>query len=249
MKNLLVIVLALGLMFVMTGCGPAKVEPASSNESSNVIENQNIETSNEVNSEVSSAASEAASNTNDVASNNTITRPSDIDDLILDDEILDIDDSPNTPPPSDEKYKVYTVDSSIPQGIVYAFFQKADKKAFGDVLTNYTTNYQDLKDNKGKQRTRFLGFILGADGTIQRAFACGIANNTLYCLEGKTDGSLYETNVETLKRVFPNAEYQVRQSGFMVLEDVHGDCRKDGYVCTFDDDGATVYDTGEMWCW
>ena len=57
---------------------------------------------------------------------------------------------------------------------------------------SYTTDYTSLN------QSYFYAFILDNNRRIQRAFVCGIENNIPFCIEGTTDGSKYEKNIEIL---------------------------------------------------
>ena len=66
--------------------------------------------------------------------------------------------------------------------------------------TDVKKDYNEVISKTGKDY--FLGVILsdGDYGKIERAFACGIRNGKVFCLEGSTDGSTYETNKDILRK-------------------------------------------------
>lgn len=72
---------------------------------------------------------------------------------------------------------------------------------------DYDTDYTTTVTNSGK--SYFLGLILenGTYGKITRAFACGIKgedphNGEAFCIEGKTDGSLFTSNKGNLTTLY-----------------------------------------------
>ncbi len=57
--------------------------------------------------------------------------------------------------------------------------------------------YLDIVENKGKDY--FLGLILNDDKQIVRAYACGMKDDTPYCIEGSSDASTVESNIALLQ--------------------------------------------------
>ena len=86
---------------------------------------------------------------------------------------------------------------------VYAFYTTWTWYSGNNVatLSNYTSDYTTLTNND-TQRYAFLGHILDENDKILKAYACGIKNNEVFCIQGSTDGSTYQDSVNTLNRVF-----------------------------------------------
>ena len=86
---------------------------------------------------------------------------------------------------------------------VYAFYTAWTWYSGNNVatLSNYTSDYTTLKKND-TQRYAFLGHILDDDDKILRAYACGIKNNKVFCIQGSTDGSTYQDSTNIMNGVF-----------------------------------------------
>ena len=154
-----------------------------------------------------------------------------------DDEIIDIDDQDNISDTNTD------IDSTLINcdGCVFAFFKES--KTIGDKLTNYTSDYNTLKDSKGNPRRRFLGFIIDGNDTIIEAYACGIEQSSAYCLKGTENGSAFEYNIGILTQVFDAEQcaYNSNSSRYTCIGETNGDTRADGYVSVHYDDNCHVF--------
>ena len=86
------------------------------------------------------------------------------------------------------------------EGCVYAYF--ATDKTFGSELSKeeYTTDINDIKTKAGNQRHNFFGFVLN-DNKIIRAYSCILKDNTIYCIEGTSNGDKYQSNIGVLNQI------------------------------------------------
>ena len=232
-KIFLTAIMCMVVCLLLGGCGE-KNEPTNENNVTNVEENKSYE--------------EVAENTpedeiSDVSSNTY----EDENTFVDDDEIIEFDDEPNQAP---EENDVIKVDESA-QGLVYSYYLKIDANlTFGDVLTNYTTDFTTIKTSEKKQRRAFLGFKLDENDRIQRAYACLIYNGVLYALEGTTDGSSYNSNRAIMNRMFTPEDIQIDKSYhyYAVHDDSVVDIWDDGRVTTHYELGATINSRGEIYC-
>ena len=93
---------------------------------------------------------------------------------------------------------------------------------------SYVSDYTDLSRNV------FLGFILGSDSSIQKAYVCGIEQGDIFCLQGGVDESslqnkeIYSYNLSVYPQ--PNGMGQtihavVEDNGTVITEDeILGSC-------------------------
>ena len=80
----------------------------------------------------------------------------------------------------------------------------------------------------------FLGLITDDKNVIQRVFACGIINESAFCLEGN-DPTKYEKNVKTLNETFHDCKADASNSPSYCLEsDILGYASSDGSVTVVD---------------
>ena len=115
---------------------------------------------------------------------------------------------------------------------------------------DYDTNYSTTVTNSGKPY--FLGLILenGTSGKVTRAFACGIKGENpnqgkAFCVEGKTDGSLFTSNKGTLTTLYGAYDSNTGKGCQDQDNGSYVDCGgavgaradDDGYVNVSDDDG------------
>ena len=193
---------------------------------------------------VGSSFPHALPNQNEIAANSSQT----YDDYVIDDdEIIEFDDVPNGPLPED--IIVTKVDESA-EGLVFAYYQKKDAQlTFGDVLTNYTKDYTEIRTGSGKQRGAFLGFKLDENDRIQRAYACVIYKGVLYALEGTTDGSKYESNKAIMNKMYEAGEIEDKGYRYSaMLGGTHADVWSDGRASTFHEAGAQIDSHGKIYC-
>ena len=73
-----------------------------------------------------------------------------------------------------------------------------DEASGNNKLTNYTEDYTTLEKNY------FLGHVIDNNNYIIKSYACGIENGKAFCLQSSSDGSKYNSNVDTLNSVFPS---------------------------------------------
>lgn len=134
---------------------------------------------------------------------------------------------------------------------VFAYF--TDNKTFGDKLTDYTKDYSTLKNRKGEQLRRFLGFILDSNDNIKRAFACGIKDGKAFCIEGATDDHTYQYNIGILNKVFSASECRYIANGKTYVctdGNTNADTRADGNVSVHYDENCHIFgDTARIACY
>ena len=236
-KVLLFLVICIISCFCLVGCGGKN----NSNENQNVnlksdeILNENVEMTNNVEESVTNnELNEMVENGNDNS-------------FAYDDEIIEFDDIPNQAP--EEDVIVTKVDESA-EGLVFAYYQKKDAQlSFGDVLTNYTTDYKTIRTGSGRQRCAFLGFKLDENDRIQRAYACVIYKGVLYALEGTTDGSKYDSNKAIMNRMYELGEIEDKGYRYSAMNgDTHADVWNNGRASTFHEAGAQIDSHGKIYC-
>ena len=236
-KVLLFLVICIVSCSCLVGCG----EKNSSDENQNVnlksdeILNENVEMTNNVEESVTNnELNEMVENGNDNS-------------FAYDDEIIEFDDIPNQAP--EEDVIVTKVDESA-EGLVFAYYQKKDAQlSFGDVLTNYTTDYKTIRTGSGRQRCAFLGFKLDENDRIQRAYACVIYKGVLYALEGTTDGSKYDSNKAIMNRMYELGEIEDKGYRYSAMNgDTHADVWNNGRASTFHEAGAQIDSHGKIYC-
>ena len=116
--------------------------------------------------------------------------------------------------------------------------------------------YNNLKDEKGYQRRRFMGYILDSSNHFQRAYACGIQSGKAYCLEDSKDGTAFESNIVILNQVFSKRECESNSNKTRYTcsrtNETIGDTRKDGYVSVHYEENCHIFDSRsnyEMYCY
>ena len=228
MKKFLLALLAILALFTLTACGK---EEESSRRSSRKDRTEEKEKKKDKEKEEEEEKPEKEKEDND----DIYVDPD--DDIIIDPDDYEGNDYSSN---QDDEAAINSVLINC-EGCVFAYY--TEDKVLGDVLTDYTKDFRTIKDKYGKQRTRFMGHIIDDAGHIQRAFACGIANGKVYCLEGgKNDWATYEYNVSILKQVFPESEcrYIAQGKTYVCEGNIHGDARANGYVSTFSDEACYV---------
>ncbi len=227
-KKFLISLLTIIICIILVGCGKEK---ESNNTSNN---NLNSTQTNE--------------------NTNTNTYNNDSDDIIVDDEIVDIDDSDNTPP--DKPVVVSEVINC--DGCVYAYFSDEGEKAktLGSTLSpsEYTTDINNLKTSGGKQRHNFFGLVLSGN-TISRAYACILKDDKIYCIEGSTNGAYHSNNISILNRIFTSGQCRTISDGhtYTCTDGYYnGDTKTGGYTSLHYETSCTIYgsesNTGKLIC-
>ena len=158
---------------------------------------------------------------------------------IDDNEIMDFDDEDNYYKKEDKIIESTLINC---EDCVFAYF--TDNKTWGDTLTDYTKDYSTLKNKKGEQLRRFLGFKLDSSNHIVNAYTCGIKDGKAFCLEGATDDHTYEYNVSILKQVYPSDECKyIAQGKTYTCTDgnLNADTRADGNVTVHYDENCHIF--------
>ena len=70
------------------------------------------------------------------------------------------------------------------------------------ITTGLYDSYLDLINETGK--SYFIGVKLNSNNEVTDAYLCGIRNNIPFCLETASDGSKYQSNKETVQRIWNN---------------------------------------------
>lgn len=177
------------------------------------------------------------------------------DDVIIDDEIIDIDEEDNVP----LKDEIVSVEKVINcDNCVYAYFSDEgdNAKKIGDTLLDdeYTTDINKIKTNGGKQRHNFFGLVLN-ENKISRAYACILKDNTIYCLEGSTNGAYHSNNISVLNKVFTANQCRTISDGhtYTCTDGYYnGDTQTSGYTSMHYETSCTIYgknaNTGKLIC-
>jgi hypothetical protein len=176
--------------------------------------------------------------TNNKKLNNQTTQEIEKEEVNDDDDNIIIDDEPKS-------YETINCENCV-----FAFYTNPEE--LGRVLYDYTKDYTTLKDDKGKQRRRFMGHILDGNDIIKRVFVCGIEKGKMYCLEGATDSSTSEYNVKVLNIAFALGEcsYNDDNTQYTCVGETRSDIRKDGYVRVhFDNDCHVSSDNAQFYCY
>ena len=199
--------------------------------------NTNINNNNEINDNSKTNVKEDLNKKEEEYNHNTI----------IDDEIIDFDEEDNYI----EEDETITSTLINCNDCVFAIY--TDNKTFGDTLIDYTTDYNTLKDRKGKQLRRFMGHVIDSNGTILKAYTCGIKNGKAFCLQGATDDSTYQYNIGILNQVFDASECRYIANGLTYTctdGNMNGDTRADGYVSVHYDDSCYVFgDKAKFGCY
>ena len=176
----------------------------------------------------------------------------DNDDIIIDDEISEFDDKDNLPPEGSVVVKeVINCD-----GCVYAYFDDDNVKTLGGTISDseYTTDINNLKTGGGKQRHNFFGLVLNGN-TISKAYACILKDSKIYCLQGSTDGSYFESNKAILNQIYTADQCKTISAGNTYTctdGNYNGDTKTTGYTSMLYETGCTIYGsearTGQLVC-
>ena len=194
---------------------------------------------------------ENMNNTTNPVNDNTNTN----DSVIVDDEIIDIDDTDNGP----INEGTVVVDEVINcDGCVFAYFSDEGDKAkrLGSTLSasEYTNDIRTLKTSGGKQRHNFFGLVLSGN-TISRAYACILKDNKIYCIEGSTNGAYHNSNIGVLNQIFTGSQCRTISDGHTYTctdGSYNGDTKTNGYTSLHYETSCTIYgsesNTGKLIC-
>ena len=175
-------------------------------------------------------------NTNNNSSSETI--------VVDDDEIIDIEDEEDRP----INEEIITVEEVVNcDGCVYAYFnEEGDKaKALGSTINSseYTKDISTLKTPGGKQRHNFFGLVLSGN-TIERAYACILKDNKVYCIEGSTNGAYHDSNIAILNKIFTSGQCKTISDGHTYTctdGSYNGDTKTNGYTSLHYETSCTIY--------
>ena len=98
-----------------------------------------------------------------------------------------------------------------------------------DITETLSSNYEDVIT---ETRKWFLGVKFEND-IISRAYACGIENDTPFCIEGYTDGSKQGANIAVLTPIFGNTCSGSEGSTFFCGGSLSAIAYSDGYVSVY----------------
>ena len=176
--------------------------------------------------------------------------------IVDDDKIIEYDDEDNRP---NDEGKVVVEEVINCDGCVYAYFSAEGDKAkkMGSTLSSseYTTDINNLKTGGGKQRHNFFGLVLSGN-TIERAYACILKNNKIYCIEGSTNGAYHNNNnIAILNKIFTPSQCKTISNGHTYTctdGSYNGDTQTTGYTSLHYETSCTIYDangnTGKLIC-
>ena len=244
-KKILISILAIVMCLVLVGCGKEKNLNNNSN-SNQTNENTNIN-SNQTNENTDINYNQTNENTN--------TNESNINTVIVDDELIEIDDSENVPMDGDPVVVSEVINCD---GCVFAYFSdEGDKaKTLGSTISasEYTTDINNLKTQGGKQRHNFFGLVLSGN-TISRAYACILKDDKIYCIEGSTNGAYHNSNIAILNKIFTNGQCKTISDGHTYTctdGSYNGDTKTSGYTSLHYETSCTIYgsnsNTGKLIC-
>lgn len=219
--------LALLLVFTLTGCGEKDNKPTN-NGNNNAQEQQNT---NE---------KEVEKNDNSV---------------VYDDEIIDIEDEDNSPG-GNERVTVEQVINCDGCVYAY-FNGEGDKaKKIGDTLSanEYTTDINTIRTAGNKQRHNFFGLVLNGN-TIAKAYSCILKENKIYCIQGSTDGAYHTNNIGILNQIFTASQCKTLSDGhnyWCTDGSYNGNSKTSGYTALHYETSCTIYgsdsNTGKLIC-
>ena len=90
--------------------------------------------------------------------------------------------------------------------------------------------------------------MLGTDEKIQQAFACAIEDGKMFCIEGTSDGSKYESNLAIVKDIYGEKKCSTRGTRTVCNGTVSSNISKTGYVSTSERGSCTISEYGEISC-
>ena len=217
MKKILVLIISIVMAISLTACGKVEKENNNNGNSQNesIVDNNKEQDNNNSNS------------------------------VIIDDEIIDFEDTDNTPPANNGNERVDEVINC--SGCVFAYFSGEGEQAkrLGGTITSseYTTDALTLKTAGGKQRHNFFGLVLN-DNTISRAYACILKDNKVYCIEGSTNGAYHNSNIAILNQIFTASQCRTISDGHTYTcsdGSYNGDTKTNGYTSLHYETSCTIY--------
>lgn len=241
MKKILYLSILISTSIFLTACG---------NENKNDIQNENIN-ENEIVDTQNTPEETPIQNEEIKSTENDEILDSYDDEYIIDDEIIEFDDSDNEP----IKEEILEVDEIVNcNGCVFSYFSEA--KSIGSTLLpeEYTTDINTLKTSGWKQRHNFFGFVL-SDNKISRAYSCIRKSNKIYCLEGSTNWAYHQNNISILNQIFTADQCKYISDGhtyWCTDGDYNGDTKTSGYTSLHYETSCTIYGSdarkGELIC-
>ncbi len=215
MRKLLILFITIFMCLTLTACGSDK-------EESNKNENKPQET------EIQPTMHQEENNN-----------------VVVDDEIIDIDDEDNKPPMNEGTVTVSEVINC--PNCVFAYFSKEGDEAvrLGSTISSsdYTNDINNLKTQGGKQRHNFFGLILSSN-TIERAYACILKNDKIYCIEGSINGAYHNSNIAILNQIFTAGQCRTISDGHTYTctdGSYNGDTKTNGYTSLHYETSCTIY--------
>lgn len=216
MKKLFILLLTIFMCITLTACGNDEKEESNKNE------NKPQET------EIQPTMHQEENNN-----------------VIIDDEILDIDDEDNKTPMNEGTTIVSEVINC--PNCVFAYFSKEGDEAvrLGSSISSsdYTNDINNLKTPGGKQRHNFFGLVLSSN-TIERAYACILKDNKIYCIEGSVNGAYHSSNIAILNQIFTSSQCRTISDGHTYTctdNSYNGDTKTNGYTSLHYETSCTIY--------
>ena len=223
MKRKFLIILTIVMCFALFGCG--KEENINNNTNNNSNSNQINENTN--------------TNTNNNNNNNNTSN-----NVMIDDELIDIDDSDNVPMNGGPIVVSEVINCD---GCVFAYFSaEGDQaKTLGSTVSSseYTNDINNIKTSGGQQRHNFFGLVLSGD-TISRAYACILKDDKIYCIEGSTNGAYHNSNIGVLNKIFTGSQCKTISDGhtYTCTDNYYnGDTKTNGYTSMHYETSCTIY--------
>jgi hypothetical protein len=231
-KKFIFSLLTIVMCLIIVGCGKKE---------------NNLNNSTNVNLNSNSNSTQVNENTN--TNDNTPTN------VVVDDEIIDVDESDNVPM---DNTPVVVSEVINCDGCVFAYFSdEGDKaKTLGSTvsLSEYTTDVNNLKTSGGKQRHNFFGLVLSGN-TISRAYACVLKDDKIYCIEGSTNGAYHSSNIGILNQFFSGNQCKTLSDGhnyWCTDGSYNGNSKTSGYTSMHYETSCTIYgsdsNTGKLIC-
>ena len=229
MKKLLISLLAIFIIFMVTGCGNKNDFKESPKDNTIRPEEKN--------------------------DNENIKQSETQEDEYIDDEIIDLEDDDNYY--ANDEY--ITVENVINcDGCVYAYFSDEgdNAKRIGSTISanEYTTDINNLKTGGNKQRHNFFGLVLSGN-TISKAYACILKDKNIYCIQGSVDGTYFTNNIGILNQIFTANQCRYISDGHTYTctdGSYNGDTKTNGYTSLHYETSCTIYGsaakTGSLIC-
>ena len=241
-KNILLSLFTMIMCLLLVGCGEDKNLNNNSNDNSN---------SNQTNENINKNYNNDTTDTNNKENNNS-NKSNTAD---IDDEIIEFDDEENAPIVGETTVVEEVINCP---GCVYAYFSDEGDiaKTLGSTLSpsDYTNDVTNLKTAGGKQRHNFFGLVLSGN-KIQRAYACILKDNKIYCIEGSTNGAYHSSNIAILNKIFSSSQCKTISNGNTYTctdGSYNGDTQTSGYTSMHYETSCTIYgansNTGKLIC-